>query len=188
MRGASVTTSRRPFGATTLLIGTEIEPPDRRKAPVTDRSAAVVPIGDVVAVAPDAPAAAAPAVAAPVPLAAPAAGAAVVVDAVVVGVVVVVPVVVVSVGNETVGRLTGNDGTVIVVGRSPSAAAVGGCAARRKPSEPAATSAEICSPVRTHVEPACALMERSLRRRGTQCSRPSVGPPGTLRYPFSRGS
>jgi len=128
-----------------------------------------VPIGDVVAVAPDAPAAAAPAVAAPVPLAAPAAGAAVaavVVDplvvegvvAVVVGVVVVVPVVAVSVGNETVGRLTGNDGTVIVVGRSPSAAAVGGCAARRKPSEPAATSAEICSPVRTHVEPACAFM------------------------------
>src|SRR5436309_48798 len=123
MRGANVTTSRRPFGATTLLTGIEIEPPDRGTVAVTGRSATVVPTG--VVVAPEASAAATVAAA--------------IVDAlavegdvaVVVGVVVVTPVVVVSVGNDTVGRLTGNGGTVIVVGRSPSAAAVGGLAARR---------------------------------------------------------
>ena len=55
MRGASVTTSRRPFGATTLLTGIEIEPPDKCKAPATDRSETVVAAGVDVAVEPDPP-------------------------------------------------------------------------------------------------------------------------------------
>src|SRR5438093_5361927 len=115
MRGAKVTTSRRPFGATTLLTGIEIEPPDRRTVPVTGRSATVVPTGDVGVVAPEASAAAAVAAAIVDPLAVegvvPGVVGVVVVTpvegvvAVVVGVVVVTPVVVVSVGNDTVGRL-----------------------------------------------------------------------------------
>jgi hypothetical protein len=138
------------------LTGIEIKPLDKGKAPVADRSAIAVPEGDVVALAPDAPAAA-------VAFAAPAAGAAVVVGPLaavvvgvvaVVGVVVVVPVMVVSVGNETVGTLMGSDGTVIVVGSSPSAAAAGGRVARRKPRKPAVTSAENCSPKRSQLEPA----------------------------------
>jgi hypothetical protein len=138
------------LGAATLLTGIEIEPPGRLNAPATDRSATV-------ATAPTfcAGAAATPVVDAPLAAAAVDAAdgvAPVVVDVVVVAVVVVVVVVAVVVlvlvgfGSETVGTVTGKDGMTIVVGKGPSAAAFGACNAKRKPSEPAATNAETCTP------------------------------------------
>jgi len=182
------------------LTGIEIEPPGRLNLPATARSATDAPRAAAVAcsaAAPDVDAIAGPAVAAAPPLVVDEV-VTVVVFVVVVVVVVVVPGVVVvavlvgfgteTVGTETVGtetgRVTGSEGIATVVGKSPSAAAVGVCAARRKPSEPAATNAETCTTNRSpDLEPA-AFMSPPVDGVTRRCSRSSVAGPANLRDPL----